>query len=87
MSILQVRVNDELRSKASEISKSLGIDLTTAVRMFLQQMINERGLPFKPKLDPFYSNVNQARLLQSIESLNNGNTVTKTIAELKELTK
>jgi len=53
MPILQVRVSDELRTKASEISKSLGIDLTTAVRMFLQQMINERGLPLSQSLIHF----------------------------------
>jgi len=85
MSILQVRVDDNVRLQASEIAKSMGIDLTTAVRMFLQQMINERGIPFKPRIDPFYSDINQERLLQSIESLNNGEVITKTIKELKEM--
>ena len=36
MAILQVRIDDELKNQASVVYGELGIDLSTAVRMFLK---------------------------------------------------
>jgi len=38
------------------------MDLTTAVRMFLKQMVMQNGLPFRPEIDPFFSPRNQETL-------------------------
>ena len=51
MGALQVRVDDELKNQASEILDKLGIDLSTAVRMFLKKVILEGGIPFETKID------------------------------------
>lgn len=45
-SVIQVRVDDELRQEATEIFEELGIDMSTAVRMFLKRTVKEKGLPF-----------------------------------------
>lgn len=45
-SVIQVRVDDNLRQEATEIFEDLGIDMSTAVRMFLKRTVKERGLPF-----------------------------------------
>lgn len=82
MATLQVRMDDRLRAQAQSIAAQMGLDLSTAVRLFLAQMVTEKGLPFKPGLDPFYSVGNQAVIKNSIEELNAGRTVTKTIEEL-----
>ena len=42
-SVIQVRVDDELRQEATEIFDDLGIDMSTAVRMFLKRTVKERG--------------------------------------------
>ena len=34
---IQIRVEDELKSKSDALFKDLGIDTTTAIRMFLTQ--------------------------------------------------
>lgn len=44
--VLQVRVEEGLRSEAAAIYEELGIDLQTAVRLFLKRSVLERGLPF-----------------------------------------
>ena len=51
MGVLQVRVDDELKKQATEIFNELGIDLSTAVRMFLKKAVLEKGLPFDAKID------------------------------------
>lgn len=45
-SVLQVRVEEGLRSQAAAIYEDLGIDLQTAVRIFLKRSVMENGLPF-----------------------------------------
>lgn len=45
-SVLQVRVDEGLRAQATAIYEDLGIDLQTAVRIFLKRSVREKGLPF-----------------------------------------
>ena len=51
MAVLQVRVDDELKNQATVIFDQLGIDLSTAVRMFLKKAVLEKGIPFETKID------------------------------------
>lgn len=48
-STIQVRVEDELKSKSDELFKDLGTDTTTASRMFLTQAAATNGYPFEIK--------------------------------------
>jgi len=45
-SLIQVRVDRPLKEDVSEIFASLGIDVSTAVCMFLQRCRAVRGMPF-----------------------------------------
>lgn len=45
-SLVQVRVDDELKKQATALYDSLGIDLSTAVRMFLKRSVLVNGVPF-----------------------------------------
>jgi len=82
---LQIRIDDTLRNQAQQVAHNLGMDLTTAVRVFLKQMVNSNGLPFKPEVDPFYSASNMQVLKQSIASLRSGNVIAKDIRELEDM--
>ena len=48
-STIQVRVEDELKSKSDALFKDLGTDTTTAIRIFLTQAVAANGFPFKIK--------------------------------------
>ncbi len=47
MELLQVRVDKETKKQASAIYASLGMDLSTAVRVFLRKSILIGGMPFE----------------------------------------
>ena len=49
-SVLQVQVEDSLQEQASAIYKKLGIDLSTAVQIFLKRTVIEQGPPFGMKV-------------------------------------
>lgn len=45
-SLFQMRIEDELKAEAIAIYEKLGIDLPTAVRMFIKRSVAVRGIPF-----------------------------------------
>ena len=51
MAVLQVRIDDDLKNQASVIFNGLGMDLSTAIRMFLKKAVLERGIPFDTHFD------------------------------------
>jgi len=82
---LQIRVDEDLRAQAQQVAGALGMDLTTAVRVFLKQMVAEKALPFRPVIDPFYSTSNMEALKISIAQLESGRVISKTLDELNAL--
>lgn len=49
MAIIQVKVDDDLKTKADDLFEELGIDITTAIRIFLTQAVADGGIPFEIK--------------------------------------
>ena len=48
---LNIRTNKEIKEAAEKIYSSLGLNMTTAINMFLRASIRESGIPFDLKLD------------------------------------
>ena len=68
MANIQVRVNDEIKSQADMLFTSLGLDTSTAVRIFLTAAIENNGLPFEVK----HRGVSEA-LMQAVSDSRNRN--------------
>lgn len=45
-SIVQFRIEDDLKNDAVALYEKLGIDLSTAMRMFLKRSVYVNGIPF-----------------------------------------
>lgn len=48
---LNIRTDKEIKEAAEKIYASLGLNMTTAINMFLRASIRERGIPFDLKLN------------------------------------
>lgn len=46
MATIQIRIDDTMKTAADELFNSLGLDISTAVRMFLAASISNDGIPF-----------------------------------------
>ena len=82
-----VKVDKEVQDKSEEIFNELGLDMNTAINIFLNKTIYENGIPFDLKLD----SLNQTTI-EAIEEgnrfLNDPNTKSySSIEELKEVLK
>ena len=52
MTTLNVRIEERTKAAASKALASMGLDLSTGVKIFLHQVVAERGLPFTPTKKP-----------------------------------
>jgi len=46
MATIQIRVDDNLKMEADDLFTSLGLDMSTAVKMFLTAALENDGIPF-----------------------------------------
>lgn len=46
MKTLQVRLSDTLRDEADAVVAEIGMDLPTAVRLYLRKIVQTRSIPF-----------------------------------------
>lgn len=60
MATLQIRVEDSLKSQADSLFSSLGLDTSTAVRIFLNAAVENNGIPFSVEHKKEYPSLAQA---------------------------
>ncbi len=65
--LIQVRVDKALKEEVSEIYEMLGLDLPTAIRMFLVRSKLERGLPLNTMLPK--ATVTRSEALDALDTL------------------
>ena len=83
--LVNIRMDEELKKSMEKTCQELGMTMTTAFTIFAKKMSREKRIPFEVSVDPFYSESNIKAIKKSIEQLNKGEVVSKTIEELKEV--
>ena len=86
MAIIQFRVDDDLKSQATSVYEKLGMDLSTAIRIFLKRSVVANGIPFSMVLeDDDYSSFKARQAIKNMQriSLENGNSE-MTLDEINE---
>ena len=73
---IRARVEPELKSEAEAILKEVGLSSSEAMRLFLHQVVSQRGLPFEVKIP-------NAETIAAIEELEAGNGIR--VSSIKEL--
>ena len=48
--LIQLRIDEKLKAEALDIFEKLGLDLPTAIRIFLTRSVQEKGIPFRMTL-------------------------------------
>lgn len=77
---MSIRVDNDIKEKAKKVFNALGLDMSTAVNVFLRRSVIENGLPFELTLD--VPNRETKKVLQDAEK---GIGMSKTFSSTKEL--
>ena len=51
MAVINVRTDEMVKEQATQVFNALGLDMSSAVNIFLKKSIMEQGIPFELKLD------------------------------------
>ena len=79
-STITVRVDEQVKRQASDIFKEVGMDMSTAINVYLRQVIRSNGVPF-----PVSAETPNAVTLQAIRDADEGNMASfSSIDELME---
>ena len=74
MAQVNIRIDDDIKERADSLFSELGLNMTTAVNMFVRQVVRQGGIPFSITVntDPFYSASNLKALRESIADADAG---------------
>lgn len=86
-SVINVNVPVEVKEEANNIFNSLGLNMSTAINMFLKKTIHERGIPFEVKQQPSHDFLENCRELDDMENgkieFKKFNSISKLMEDLK----
>lgn len=67
--IMTVRIDNKIKRDAQKTFAKMGLDLSSAVKLFMNQSILEQGLPFKPRTINGYTDEFENRILREDKQL------------------
>lgn len=77
MTQINFRIDDEIKANAESALKEMGLNMSTALTLFLTKVAREKRIPFEITADPFYSAENMLELKNRVASINNGTSTLK----------
>lgn len=72
MTTLNVRMDEDLKSRFDAFCAAVGMNASVAVNLFVKTVVREQRIPFEISTDPFWNETNQAVLRRSIAELDAG---------------
>lgn len=75
-----IKIDPVLKQEAQELLESFGLNLSTAVNMFLRQVVREQAIPFRVG-----NPIPNAETLQAIEDVQNGVGLSRPFNSVEEL--
>ncbi|VJM87680.1 addiction module antitoxin, RelB/DinJ family [Streptococcus pneumoniae] len=76
---ISIRLDSEVKEQAQQVFSNLGMDITTAVNIFLRQAIQYQGLPFDVRLDE------NRKLLQVLTDLDQNRNMSQSFESVSDL--
>ena len=76
---MRIRLDSEVKEQAQQVFSNLGMDMTTAINIFLRQAIQYQGLPFDVRLDE------NRKLLQVLTDLDQNRNMSQSFESVSDL--
>lgn len=84
---INIRIDKDLKKQAEVFFNDIGLNMSTAINIFIRQSLRQGKIPFEIVSDPFYNQSNLKALNHSLEQLKKGKTVSKSFDDLKAMEK
>ncbi|MBD3329919.1 type II toxin-antitoxin system RelB/DinJ family antitoxin [Candidatus Peregrinibacteria bacterium] len=77
MSFIQLRIDDKTKKSAKKILDDLGVDMSSAIKVYLKQIIINKGIPFKLLTENGLTPEEERDVIIASEDAKKGKNVTK----------
>ena len=67
-----LRMDSDIKKQCENLYNELGMNLTTAINVFLRKVAREGRIPFELSVDPFYSESNLRHLENIMRDVKDG---------------
>ncbi|MBP6944699.1 type II toxin-antitoxin system RelB/DinJ family antitoxin [Patescibacteria group bacterium] len=85
MTTIQVRIDEQTKKASSKILAELGLDLSSAIKVYLKQVIATKGIPFSLLTKNGFTQAEEALILQASREAKQGKNISpgmKTAAQV-----
>ena len=83
---LNVRIDKNIKKQAQKVVEELGLDLSSAVKLFLNKVVMTKSIPFELRTVNGYTPEYEARLLKEVKNMKkNGKRYTNVEDAIREL--
>lgn len=80
---LTIKLDNETKKEFNEFCEEIGINMTTAINMFIKKVIREQRIPFELSLNK--PNLETIQAIQESEDILNGRKKVKSFNSVEEL--
>lgn len=81
MTTLQVRIDEKTKNASKKIFEDLGIDMSSAVKLYLRQVVVHQGIPFKIVTENGLTLEEEDRILLAAKEGSRGENVKKFVTK------
>ncbi|MFA5996015.1 MAG: type II toxin-antitoxin system RelB/DinJ family antitoxin [Patescibacteria group bacterium] len=80
MTTIQVRIDNKTKATATKVLDKIGLDMSTAIKIYLHQVIINQGVPLKLVTANGFSVAAEDEILQAVAEAKLGENVTKSMS-------
>jgi len=80
MATIQLRIDNATKKSAKNILDKLGIDMTAAIKIYLKQIVINKGIPFKLLTENGLTIEQEKEILKAAKEAEKGKNVTKAMS-------
>lgn len=91
MSTIQVRIDEKTKKSAQKVLNEIGLDMSSAVKIYFKQIILNKGIPFRILTENGFTPEQETEILKASEEAKKGKNLAgpfdsaeELIAELKK---
>lgn len=80
MSHIQIRIDEKTKRSAKKVLNTMGIDMSSAIKVYLKQIVIHQGIPFKLVTENGFTPNEEKAILRASQEAVNGKNITKSMS-------
>ena len=67
MTTIQVRIDEKTKKKAKKVFKDMGLDISTGIKVYLNRVVKDNGIPFVVRTENGYTPEQEQEMIKEVQ--------------------